>query len=713
VKKQLLIIAIIIVLCISTFMLTHNLTPVTGKDKPLAVEGVLDLSGWNWEQDGMVNLDGQWEFYWQELLTPQDFNTNNSNPNRNYIPIPSSWNKYTINGEALSGEGYATYRLQVNITGDQLLGLKLPRIFTAYNLWVNGELIASNGKVGTNRDQMVPQYLPQVEYFKPDTNTLDIVLQVSNYYHRSGGVLERLVLGSEAQISHLRTSNLALELFIFGCLFIIGFYHFALYIFRTRDKSTLYFGIYSVLIALRTLLVGERYLICLFPDFSWEIAHKIQTLAFYLGPPLIFLFLKSVFPNEVSGKANRFIQIFGFAFALLVLLTPARIFTLFNPIYQLFTLIVIPYVIIIVFSACLNKREGAYLIGVGATALSILALNDIAFLSIVFNDANSSFLRSIITRSNLSSCGLLIFVFAQALVLAQKYSKSFAKVESMTGELRLLNEGLEERVRERTQELETSKMELEIAYQAVSRLEKSRQQFLQNISHDLRTPLTSIQGYVEAILDGIVSEPEQQKKYLKRVIDRVSSINYMVQELTNLSQLESRQLKLNCRPVPLKSFIKNVTEKSSLDLRSANITFRTNDFTAGEDTANRIDQPQVMVDMEQIDRVFTNLFSNAIKYTPEEGSIDLNFALTSDRNELLIEVSDTGIGIPPEDLSHIFERFYKATKSRQANYKGKGLGLAIVKEIVEYHGGNIRVDSELGKGTRVFFTLPLHMIDNS
>jgi signal transduction histidine kinase len=256
-------------------------------------------------------------------------------------------------------------------------------------------------------------------------------------------------------------------------------------------------------------------------------------------------------------------------------------------------------------------------------------------------------------------------------------------------------------------------MELEIAYQAVSRLEKSRQQFLQNISHDLRTPLTSIQGYVEAILDGIVSEPEQQKKYLKRVIDRVSSINYMVQELTNLSQLESRQLKLNCRPVPLKSFIKNVTEKSSLDLRSANITFRTNDFTAGEDTANRIDQPQVMVDMEQIDRVFTNLFSNAIKYTPEEGSIDLNFALTSDRNELLIEVSDTGIGIPPEDLSHIFERFYKATKSRQANYKGKGLGLAIVKEIVEYHGGNIRVDSELGKGTRVFFTLPLHMIDNS
>jgi signal transduction histidine kinase len=232
-------------------------------------------------------------------------------------------------------------------------------------------------------------------------------------------------------------------------------------------------------------------------------------------------------------------------------------------------------------------------------------------------------------------------------------------------------------------------------------------------SHDLRTPLTSIQGYVEAILDGIVSEPEQQKKYLKRVIDRVSSINYMVQELTNLSQLESRQLKLNCRPVPLKSFIKNVTEKSSLDLRSANITFRTNDFTAGEDTANRIDQPQVMVDMEQIDRVFTNLFSNAIKYTPEEGSIDLNFALTSDRNELLIEVSDTGIGIPPEDLSHIFERFYKATKSRQANYKGKGLGLAIVKEIVEYHGGNIRVDSELGKGTRVFFTLPLHMIDNS
>lgn len=709
-KKILGKVIVFTAICFSLFILSGSFNLAYAKDRPEAVNGVLDLTEWNWESDGIVPLNGQWEFYWQELRTPKDILNDYSVTKKKLITVPMSWNKYKINGERLSGNGFATYRLLIHTPNGGMLGLKIPRIFTSYKLWINGQLIASNGKVAAREDQMIPQYLPTTKYIYPEKGTIELVVQVANFRHRSGGILESLLLGSEEQISRLRTNNLAFELFLFGSLFIIGFYHLGLFIFRTKDKSTLYFGIYCMLISLRTICVGEIFLINLFPDFNWEIAHKIQTSAFYVGVPFVFMFLKAIFPDEVLPRVNRFIQVFGFSFGLLVLLTPARIFTHFNPIYQLFTLIVMPYCLFIVLSACYKKRKGAYLIGIGLATLVLFAINDIIFLSVVLNDSESSFLRNFIKRGNLSSWGLLICVFAQSLVLAQKFSKSFTKVELISEELQELNESLEEKVKERTHALETSKIELEKAYKSVSRSEKSRQHLVQNISHDLRTPLTSIHGYVGAILDGTVSDPEQQKKYLRRVIDKASNINHMVQQLTELEQLESRRLKLKFSVLPLKALMDSVIEKYSLDVRADNKQFKVRYPDEWKD--GHIDGMKdlfIKVDKEQVDRVFTNLFSNSLNYTSEKGIISLSFSLTNDQNKpyLLIQLSDTGIGISQEDLPYIFERFYKAEKSRRIAYKSTGLGLAIAKEIMEYHGGQIWAESKLGEGSQFFLTLPL------
>lgn len=681
--------------------------PVSAQDKPLAVDGILDLKKWNWEHDGLAKLDGKWEFYWQELLTPADFKDNIASSAKHYLGVPRAWNKEVIAGETLAGEGFATYRLRVYTPTDQILGIKIPRIFTAYNLWVNGELLASNGKVANNQGEMVPQYLPKIKYIKPESDKLELVVQVANYRHRSGGILESLLLGTEEQISRLRANNLALELFLFGSLFIIGFYHIALYIFRTKDKSTLFFGVFSLLISFRTLLVGEIFFINLFPQFNWEIAHKIQTLAFYLGVPLVFQFLKAVFPQELSPKINRYVQYFALFFALLVLLTPAKIFTRLNPIYQLFTLAVIPYVLYVVFTACLKKREGSYLVKIGILVLVIFSLNDIIFLSIVLASSEDHLLRVLIKRGNLSSWGLLVFVFAQSLVLAKKFSKSFSKVESITEELQQLNENLEEKVKERTQALEESKIELEKAYQAVTRSEKSHRNLVQNISHDLRTPLTSVRGYVGAVLDGTVQESGQQKRYLTKVLDKVTTINEMVQQLMELSQLEARQLKLDFVELPLEQFVEIIEEKYTFDFHSSPIGFRINKSGEVLDEAGGINDICLKVDMKLLDRVFGNLLGNALAHTPIGGSIEISFALSQKKKRLIIEVSDTGSGIPREDLPHVFERFYRAGKSRNDSHKNSGLGLAITKEIVEYHGGHIWVVSELGTGTSFFFTLPI------
>lgn len=195
------------------------------EQSPRAVEGVLDLTEWQ-PDTGVVKLDGQWSFYWDQLLDPQELSDHN--PTSAYIDLPGSWNGYQINGSKLPGDGYATYRLIIKTDTTDRWGLKIPRIFTAYNLRVNNELIAAAGTIGTNRSDMTPQYLPQVALFEVQPGENEIVIQVSNFYHRSGGILESPILGSEEQILSLRYKSIGYELCLFGALLIMGLYHLAL-----------------------------------------------------------------------------------------------------------------------------------------------------------------------------------------------------------------------------------------------------------------------------------------------------------------------------------------------------------------------------------------------------------------------------------------------------------------------------------------------------
>ncbi|NLZ38317.1 MAG: hypothetical protein GX893_01740 [Firmicutes bacterium] len=188
-----------------------------------AIKGVFMLPQGELEEN-ILKLDGEWEFYWQKLLEPNDFLENTYS--FVYVDLPNSWCGYNF-----SGSGYATYRLQLKAEQSGRLALKLPRILTAYKLWINNDLIAFAGSVGQNRESMVPQYLPQVVFFEVMEGTNELVLQVSNYYHRSGGVLESILLGSEENILHLRYKNIALEFFLFGSLLLMSLYHLLLFFF--------------------------------------------------------------------------------------------------------------------------------------------------------------------------------------------------------------------------------------------------------------------------------------------------------------------------------------------------------------------------------------------------------------------------------------------------------------------------------------------------
>ncbi|NQX57830.1 AAA family ATPase [Paenibacillus qinlingensis] len=252
---------------------------------------------------------------------------------------------------------------------------------------------------------------------------------------------------------------------------------------------------------------------------------------------------------------------------------------------------------------------------------------------------------------------------------------------------RLYND-LESKVKERTNELIL--------------METSRRDLLSNISHDLGTPLTSIQGYVEAILDDVIQEPEEQKKYLSVVHMRIVGIQRLITDLYQLSRLETKQFHFQLASTSCMTMIRQLFAKYELDTQNAGIAYTLN-------MAQMNAQDMLTVDVDRIEQVYANIIYNAIKFSTRGCSIQVQAQIRDQPRELVVRVSDTGVGISEEDLPHIFERFYKVSKSR-SNSGGSGLGLAIAKEIVQYHGGQIWAESRLGQGCSISFSLPLHRI---
>lgn len=465
-------------------MILIGCTKKTSYENRDAVDGVLDLSHWESDKE-IVNLDGEWEFYWNQLLEPQELEIGDIQKT-GYIDVPSSWNRSKINNKKLSGDGYATYRLIFKASEATRLGIKVPRIFTSYNLWVNGEFVADAGIVGKSREMMTPQYLPQVALFESQKGKNEIVIQVSNFYHRSGGILESLVMGSEKEVLEMRYKSMAYELFLFGSLMIMGAYHIVLYLFRKKDITPLYFGLFCIFVGIRTLLVGERFFIYLFPDFSWELAHKIQTLTFYLGVPLILKFFELVFSKVFKAKIVNIVWKVGIAFCILVIVTPAKVFTIFNPVYQAVSLVVIIYIVSMFIKLIMHKEKEVELVIIGGLILIMTSLNDIIFTNIWMNDYNYPLLRTLFKTGNLSSIGQLSFVVANSLVLAKRFSTTFEQKEIMTMKLEQINFNLDKLVVERTEELEKSRAEIE---RQKSELQEANQE-LKLLS--LKDPLTGL-----------------------------------------------------------------------------------------------------------------------------------------------------------------------------------------------------------------------------
>ncbi len=237
---------------------------------------------------------------------------------------------------------------------------------------------------------------------------------------------------------------------------------------------------------------------------------------------------------------------------------------------------------------------------------------------------------------------------------------------------------------------------LQQAEQMKAEYEENRKSLIANISHDLKTPITAIQGYIEAVLEGQALPPEKRDKYLKTIYHNVSYLNHLIDDLFLFSKLDMQKLEFNLVTVPIRSYIADLMEEYQLELDGLNIPLRVSDTLTGE--------PLVNMDCKRMYQAINNIVRNAVGHGQE--GLSLQVALYRRDAMIALDIRDNGPGIPPDKLPHIFGRFYRIDTERTKNFESTGLGLAITKELVLAHGGEVTVTSREGEGTCFTIMLP-------
>ena len=246
------------------------------------------------------------------------------------------------------------------------------------------------------------------------------------------------------------------------------------------------------------------------------------------------------------------------------------------------------------------------------------------------------------------------------------------------------------------QDFEEMRRRLKESTEEKSLIEKENRELISNISHDLKTPITAVKGYVEGIMDGVADTPEKMDRYVRTIYNKTNEMDHLINELTFYSKIDTNRIPYTFSKLNVEDYFEDCSEEVGLELETRGIELV---------YANYVEKDvMVIADGEQIRRVIHNIISNAIKYMDKpKGIIQIRIKDVGDF--IQIEIEDNGKGIGPKDLPYIFDRFYRTDVSRNSSKGGSGIGLSIVKKILEDHGGKVWATSRLGIGTSMYFVL--------
>ena len=682
---------------------------------PVAKDGVLDLSNWDFEKDGIVDLKGEWRFVWEEFVEPmpsEEFREKYPGT----IEVPAKWHTQPHpdkQGEYLPGQGYATYALEVLLPlgrdGEALALASEDQSSAARYLVVDTESASilgktSQGRPGINTESTVPVWVNvDTNFDRPSAQSFQIYLQVSNFRYARGGAWSLPKLGLKGSIRQASSSSLILNASIFGIIVIIAIYHLILFLQRREDTPALFFALFCGSVTFRQWTTGHISQVL-------GMGHSVQGFELlvaleYISMPLACmscgLFVHALIPGPYFKRfVYGFCVGFGAPLVVLTFLASAMTFSANTNIYQVHIFLgVVITLLYLIHKAFLGHVLARWV----CLALAVVVVG-------VVNDILNG--RGFIQTAYISAYTFIGFVLMQSGILSGVAARAHRKAEH-------LGENLQKEVEEQTQDLNYKTLEAQEATLAalvakedaeklhreaekhaveLKELDQQKTAFFQNMSHELRTPLT-------LILNPLESQSKAQPENLEIAMATKNSrrLLRLVNQLLDFQKLEAGKQELKLAPIDISRFTHVCGDYFHSACSTKNISFL---IQRDGNCFQEISEPLwLMGEVDALEKVTFNYLSNALKYTPHGGEIELG--LTTRDTLVRLFVRDTGPGISKEGQEKLFQVFSQVDESTTRAYEGTGLGLALVKSLVEELGGVVGVESEPGEGSTFWADFPL------
>jgi diguanylate cyclase (GGDEF)-like protein len=609
--------------------------------------GMLDLTAHDFQVDGIVKLDCKWEFFWNRLIEPGSKEWEEISPDHAFYPVPLFWTAYP--GRKLPSVGYGTYRLIIKTSGkDRNLALKTPEIFCEYRLWINGEIMDEHGTIAGTKIRFLK---PDVYPFHTDSKTTEIILQVKNSSHGNAGIGQSFTFGTESQVYREHIFSISLEIILIAVCLFAGLYHTIIYIFRREEKELLFFGMFCIVIAVRTISTGNTLITYFLPDLPFGTGSRIATAVIPLAV-LMFQTFAYYFFRSITPRIPFLVLTAAHLTYLLMVFTTTTLF--YSTAYTYYLLAIsagLLFIIVINIYAIIKRLPYAILFLAGFLFLFAGATNDMLhYMQII----NTGYYLALFFSA---------FIITESIMLAVKFSQEHRMIAELSEKLKALD--------------------------------KLKDEFLANTSHELRTPLNGIIGTAESLIGGVTGAlPEKTRQNLGLIIASGKRLYNLINDILDFSKLKNHDIELQKTPVDMRQLVSIVITVMEASLPFKNV-----------ELLNEIpeDAPLVEGDENRLQQIMYNLIGNALRFT-NSGYIKISSTINGSTMEISVE--DTGIGIEASRLDVIFTSFEQADGSVSREYGGTGLGLTITRNLVELHGGKIRVESQPGKGSCFTFTLP-------
>ena len=569
------------------------------------------------------------------------------------VEFPHLWEGQIVGNDTLTNLGYATYRLRLMLDlPHPPVSLMLEDSYTAYTLFVNGKIVATNGKVGSTREDAEPEWLPQTINLPTDTNQYDLILQVANFEHFKGGLSEPIAISTLGNIKYHDLERKAFSLMLTGSLILGGLFFIGLYWFGRNDLSMFFFSMFCLIYTYR--IIGTDYYVLhqIIPDIPWILGIRLEYISLYLSVFMFVQFIYSLFPDETSKTIRDLISFISISLAVVTLVIPPFYFSQLITPYFMILIGLIVYGIVIFIQAYIHDRPGAQY-----AVLSVL------FVLLVFTALIADYFGWYSASDGVLFFGYISFFFSQSLILSYRFSKR----------------------------LKDSLLESQEAIRV-------KTDFLSTISHELRTPLNAITGMTRLLEDN--KPRKDQLEFLKSLKLSSNNLIALVNDILDFSKIEKGDIHLEKISFKLNDVFDQAATNYELVAHEKGLEFNVS-------VDPRFFGLKVVSDQTRLNQVLNNLISNAIKFT-DQGKIELKAEWIEEDTEhvtIHVEVEDTGLGIPADKLESIFYQFTQLSASSTREFGGVGLGLSIVRNILHAFGSKITVASALGEGSRFGFVL--------